>query len=371
ALTRLACRGLHHDDAFLDLGDLRLEETREIAGMGPRQRDLRSLGAAPHLEDERANAIARVVALPGNLLAVGQDRLGLADLQDDVALLDAVDHPAEDLAFLAGELRVDPLALGVPHLLEDHLLGGLGGDAAQILERLVLQELELHVQLGLRRQRLGIGQADLELGIGDLLDHPLAVIDTELAGLPIDVDTDVLARAERLSRSRQQGRLQRLEEDLFIDPLLPAQLIDHDDQFSVHDSAARRGHGTSASRRALVTRSRGSSTRSPSRSSVSRASSTSASRPRNSWPPASQHCTRLPSAQRNSRSFRSWRSSPGDDTSRSYASSIRSAASRTSPTSRLRRRQSSMPTPPGLSTASLRTPRGRCARHSRSTSVTP
>ena len=94
------------------------------------------LVAAPDLEHEGADAIARVVALAGNLLALGQDRLGLADLEDHVALLDAVDHAAEDLPLLAGELRVDALPLGVTHLLEDHLLGGLRGDAPEILRRL-------------------------------------------------------------------------------------------------------------------------------------------------------------------------------------------------------------------------------------------
>src|SRR3989475_2761555 len=41
----------------------RLEETREIARVGPRERDLRALGRAAHLEDVGADAIAGVVPL--------------------------------------------------------------------------------------------------------------------------------------------------------------------------------------------------------------------------------------------------------------------------------------------------------------------
>src|SRR6185436_10524047 len=352
-LARLPRRRLHDDDAFLDLRDLGLEQPCEIAGVGPRQRDLGALGRAAHLEDEGADAVAGIIALARDLLALGQDRLGLADLEDHVALLDAVHDAPQDLSFLPGELRVDALALGVADLLEDHLLGGLGRDATKVLGRALLLQLELVVELRLRIQSLGLVEADLELGISDLGDDLAAGVGAHLAGLAVDLNAHVVAR-QGLPRGRQQGRLQRLEEDLFVDPLLAAQLLDDHDQFAVHNPAGRRGQGTSTSSRAFVTRARGNSTRSPPSSSVSRASSTSTRRPWCSSPPASQQRTRLPTAQRSSRSFRSWRSSPGDDTSRSYASSIRPAASRTSPISRLARRQSSIPTPPGLSTNTLR-----------------
>src|SRR5581483_1446654 len=64
-LARLAGGRLHDHDPFLDLGDLGLEEPSEIPGMRPRQRDLRALRRATHLEHEGAHAIARVVALAG------------------------------------------------------------------------------------------------------------------------------------------------------------------------------------------------------------------------------------------------------------------------------------------------------------------
>ena len=134
-LTRFAGGRLHHHDALLDLGNLRLEQAREISGMRARQRDLWSLGAPSHLEHECADAITGVESLTGDLLTLGQDRLGLADLDDDVTLLDAVDDASQDLAVLALELLEDAVALGVPHALQDHLLGRLGGDATELLRR--------------------------------------------------------------------------------------------------------------------------------------------------------------------------------------------------------------------------------------------
>src|SRR3989441_4320179 len=180
--------------------------------MSARQRDLWSLGAPSHLEHECADAITGVESLTGDLLTLGQDRLGLADLDDDVTLLDAVDDATQDLAVLALELLEDAVALGVPHALQDHLLGRLGGDATELLGRQLL--LELVLELGLRVQRLGIGEADLELVVGDLLDDLLAAEHLEGARVAVDLHTDVLGGAERLARRRQQGGLQRLEEGL-------------------------------------------------------------------------------------------------------------------------------------------------------------
>src|SRR5213594_472320 len=53
ATATFARRRLHENDAFLDLGNLGLEETRQIARMRARKRDLRALGRPPHLEHER------------------------------------------------------------------------------------------------------------------------------------------------------------------------------------------------------------------------------------------------------------------------------------------------------------------------------
>src|SRR5262249_57784204 len=69
ALAGFPRRRLDEDDALLDLGNLGLEEPRQLTGIRPRERDLRSLGRPAYLEDVCADPVAGVVALPGNLLA--------------------------------------------------------------------------------------------------------------------------------------------------------------------------------------------------------------------------------------------------------------------------------------------------------------
>ena len=82
--------------------------------------------------------------------------LGAAEIDDDVAVFDALDDAVDDLADAVLVLVVLALALGVAHLLHDDLLGVLRGDAAEID----------------RRQRLGDEIADLGVGVAALARRP-------------------------------------------------------------------------------------------------------------------------------------------------------------------------------------------------------
>ena len=82
-----------------------------------------------HVGDD---AVAGAVRLARRLLAEGQHALRLADVDDDVvALLEAPHDAADELALAVLVLVEDEVALGVADALEEHLLGGLRGDAAE------------------------------------------------------------------------------------------------------------------------------------------------------------------------------------------------------------------------------------------------
>ena len=93
----------------------------------------------------RADAVARRVALGARLFLARQHRLDAADLEDDVAVLEALDRAVHDVADALVVLGEDVLALGLADLLEDDLLGGLRRDAAEHLGR--LRELHLVAEL--------------------------------------------------------------------------------------------------------------------------------------------------------------------------------------------------------------------------------
>ena len=116
------------------------------AGIGARQDDLRSLRAAVHALDDGAQALARRVALGARLFLARQARLDAAELDDHVAVLEALHRGVHHLADALAVFAEDVLALGLAHLLEDHLLGGLRGDAAEHLGG--LGKLDFHVHFG-------------------------------------------------------------------------------------------------------------------------------------------------------------------------------------------------------------------------------
>src|SRR4030095_11755413 len=242
---------------------------------------------------------------------------------------------------------------GVAHALQDHLLGGLGGDAAELLRGQL--HLDLVVQLGVAVQRAGLGQTDLELGIADHLHDLLPGEHLQRAGVAVEVHADVVRHAHGLLRRRKQSGVQRLEEDLDPDPLLVADLLNDVDELSVDHVAPCFFLNSAGTSRALLRSRRGTAYGIPPASAiVSDSGVTSTSTPVSSRRPSSgsrtQQCTSRPTAQANSRSFLSSRSRPGADPSRSYGSGMRPDTSSTSPISRLKRWQSAIPTPSGLST---------------------
>ena len=120
-------------------------EARERMICGP-------LRLAQHVEDVGLDAVAGAVALAGHLLADRQHRLGAAQVDDDVAALEAADDAGDELALAVLVLVEDVLALGVAGALDDDLLGGLGGDAAEAAaEGLELEEVAPLLVLGAGR----------------------------------------------------------------------------------------------------------------------------------------------------------------------------------------------------------------------------
>ena len=71
----------------------------------------------------------------GICCVAANDALGPAEVDDHVAELDALHDAGDDLVGAVLELLVLALALGVADLLEDDLLGGLCGDAAELDRR--------------------------------------------------------------------------------------------------------------------------------------------------------------------------------------------------------------------------------------------
>ena len=167
--------------------------------MGTGNEHLRPLGGAADFHHIHTQAHALHIALALHLLAGSQEGLGGLTAGTDAqaggagAGINAGDHAGEDLVLLGGELIIDHAPLGLAHTLDDHLAGGLGGDAAEVTG------LDLdadHVaQLGLGQLGAGHLQAHLGAGVVDLLHHVLLDEHADGTLLLVGLHADVVAHA--------------------------------------------------------------------------------------------------------------------------------------------------------------------------------
>src|SRR5262249_45131797 len=136
AVTRLARDAADLHEAVCDLGHLELEQRLDQLGIAPRENHLRTLRTGPHLRDDRLDARALLVALAVHLLGGWQQRLDLAEIDEDVVAVARLLHDAgDDLADAVDVLVVHHAALFLADPLQDDLLRGLRGDAAEALGR--------------------------------------------------------------------------------------------------------------------------------------------------------------------------------------------------------------------------------------------
>src|SRR6185312_8997581 len=137
ARARLAGRALDAHDLLVDLRHLLLEQLLEQALVRARQDHLRTARVAIDVEAVRLDRVADAVALARHLLAHRQHGLGLADVDDERAALEAANDAGDDLALAILELVEDVVALGLADALIDDLLRGLRRDPAELLRRVL------------------------------------------------------------------------------------------------------------------------------------------------------------------------------------------------------------------------------------------
>src|SRR5690606_34100446 len=197
------------------------------AAVRAREQDLRALGLAADVVDVAADPVADVEVLARDRLVAAHDALAAAQIDHDVAVLDALDRAVDDLADAVLELLVLALALGFADLRGHHLAGHLGLHAAELEGR-----QDLFVDLAdesLLVAALGFGQtqdagrllfARLDVPAGVVVDNGDDALDGHLARLRIVVHADVVLGAVARAGALLDRLLDRLDDDLLLDRLL-------------------------------------------------------------------------------------------------------------------------------------------------------
>ena len=209
---------LHLDDAVVDLRHFLAEQLGHELRVRARQEDLRPAHLGAHVEQVGADAVAGAEGLARDHLVAADDALAAAEIDDDVAVLDALDHAVEDLTDPVLVLVVLAGALGVAHLLDDDLLGRLRRDAAEIERR---QGIGDHVA----DESAGVVAASLIEGdftgvVLDLIDHEEVAGQAQRAALRVDLGVNVGLGAVAGAGRLRDRLFHCLDDDLAIDHLL-------------------------------------------------------------------------------------------------------------------------------------------------------
>src|SRR6185312_10885379 len=122
AVAGIARAGADLDDALTDFRHFQLEQLHHEFRRGARYEQLRTARFGTHLEQVAAHAIAHAHRFARNRLVARDERLGVAaEIQIDIAALDALGDAVDQLAhaILVGIYHLR--ALGLADALHDHL----------------------------------------------------------------------------------------------------------------------------------------------------------------------------------------------------------------------------------------------------------
>ena len=175
--------------------------------------------------DDHAQTIAEIVSFQARLLALGHAGFGAAQIDDYIGAFKALDDAIDQLADAPVIFVEDGVALGLAHLLHDDLLGGLRGDAAQDGSRLGNEQFAADGHVGI--DLAGFGKGHFFLGIGDLVDHGANRIHVDLTGFGIELGAQIFVGLVILPRGDHHGVFNSRHDDLGLDMLFPADLLNH------------------------------------------------------------------------------------------------------------------------------------------------
>ena len=150
-----------------------------------------------------------LVALVGDLLGLGQQRLDLAQVEQGVAVVGLLHDAGDDVALAPGVLLVLHVALDLADALEDDLLGRLRRDAAEVVRRVVPLADDLAVLV------------------------ELLAVDADLARVGVDGDDGLFGRVGAALVGGHQRVGQGVEQRLDRDPLVAGDLAQRVEELEV------------------------------------------------------------------------------------------------------------------------------------------
>ena len=193
---------------------------------GTRDDDLRPLGGAVYAEKNYANALSDRELLEARLLALRHAGFGFAQVEDDVHRFEAFHGGVKYLSDAAAVLLEDGIALGFADLLEDDLLGHLGGDAAE--GGGVFVEAEFAADFDFRSEFAGLLEGELVGLVFNLLgqlDYGFEDVRAKFARFGIELGAHVFGGFVELAGGEGDGVFDRRDDYGGIDAFFAAECL--------------------------------------------------------------------------------------------------------------------------------------------------
>ncbi len=231
AATRVTGGGLDLDDVVVDFGHFLREQLLHEVGVRAAEEDLRTAVVALHLCDKRTDALTGTGGFARDLLIAADHAFGTAKVDDHVAEFDRLDDAGDDFALTILEFFELTLALGIADLLEDHLLGGLRIDAAQIDRGQRIDDEVADLGSGLELfALLDVNLLEVVFDLFDDLDH---APQRQIAGQRIELGANIVLRTIAVARGFLDRLFHRLNDDGLVDHLFRSDRVGNRKQFSL------------------------------------------------------------------------------------------------------------------------------------------
>jgi hypothetical protein len=154
----------------------------------------------------------------------------------DIAAFEAPDGAGDDVADVVLVDGEDLVLFGHAQLLDDGLLGGLGGDAPEIAGGDLDFDQVAELVVFARIFSLGVVHGDFFLAVADEVDDLDAGIGPDVQGFAVEFHAQVADAADAFAAGHLQGGFDQLGQGFAVELALPLHIFKYSQQFVVHFS---------------------------------------------------------------------------------------------------------------------------------------
>ena len=201
-----------------------------------RQNDGGAAQGQVHFHDHGAHAVAIAQVFFGDHFATSQTTFHPAALDDDVALVHALDRADKNFVATRQKVVEQHLALGVTDFLQDDLLGRHGTNAANRQRFHALFDVLTH--LDIRHAIGGVHEQFFSIRVlqtGLVGHHHPAAKGFVITTVAVDCHADVHVALKQLFGGLGQGQFDRPKHHIALDIFLSRDGIHQHQHFAVHD----------------------------------------------------------------------------------------------------------------------------------------